>query len=186
MWLTYIGLLRSFGYGLPYTMATRTPHRQNILFVGVPPKDVFERLVRKDPNSNLTLIDQKRKELESELEDPDKIRSRAQRPRPPPCASPRARALGAVALFGVALVCYLAGSSTPHALDNASACISTFLYRSCVPHRSVRSSRRGAGQCGRGDGQGGGGGGGARRGGATVWRGGGRPGRGAAAGGGAP
>ena len=79
MWLTYIGLLRSFGYGLPYTMATRTPHRQNILFVGVPPKDVFQRLVHKDPNNNLTLIDQKRMELESELRDPDKIRSRAQR-----------------------------------------------------------------------------------------------------------
>ena len=64
---TYPSLMFIFGYGLPYTICTRTPYRHNMLFVGVPPKDIFEELVRVD--DGLTAVDRQRLKLQGILAD---------------------------------------------------------------------------------------------------------------------
>ena len=66
-YVTYLALIRIFGYGLPYTMCTRTPFRNNMLFVGVPPRDIFERLVSRV--NGKTAVDRKREALERVLSD---------------------------------------------------------------------------------------------------------------------
>ena len=51
-----------FGFGLPYTACTRTPFSRNMLFVGVPPRDIFLQLTRVLPDGT-TLVERKRAAL---------------------------------------------------------------------------------------------------------------------------
>ena len=67
MYVTYLAMLGIFGYGMPYTMMTRTPFRRNMLFIGVPPKDVYDRLVQKSDGK--TPVDRKREEVARILQD---------------------------------------------------------------------------------------------------------------------
>ena len=67
---TYPALINVFGYGLPYTMCTRTPYRHNMMFVGVPPLDLFRALVRNE--NGLTAVDRQRIQLRAILDD-DKL-----------------------------------------------------------------------------------------------------------------
>ncbi len=69
MYLTYPALTMVFGFGLPYSMCTRTPRRNNMWFVGVPPFDVYQRLVARDASGS-TLIDRKRHEIDALLSNP--------------------------------------------------------------------------------------------------------------------
>ena len=48
--ITRIGLDGIFGFGLPYTLITRTPFQENIYFVGVPPLDVYVVLLHTGPD----------------------------------------------------------------------------------------------------------------------------------------
>ena len=77
MYLTYISLTKSFGFGLPYTLCTRTPYRHNIWFVGVPPRDIFLLLVATDSEGK-TLVDRKREELQAMLLRPGAVRAELQ------------------------------------------------------------------------------------------------------------
>lgn len=44
----YLCSLKIFGFGLPYTMCTRSPWFENMYFVGVPPVDVLAAILRRD------------------------------------------------------------------------------------------------------------------------------------------
>ena len=46
--VSYPSLNDIFGFGMPYTLLTRTPFSDNMLFIGVPPKDIFEKLLQRD------------------------------------------------------------------------------------------------------------------------------------------
>ena len=73
MKVTYIGFDGIFGFGLPYTLMTRTPFVDNIYYVGVPPRDVYTALVQKGPDGK-NRIDRKRAEVEQFLADEAAIR----------------------------------------------------------------------------------------------------------------
>ncbi len=64
--VSYIGLVNIFGFGLPYTLFTRTPFENSIYLVGVPPRDVLFCLLKKDVHG-LSAVDSKRIEVESIL-----------------------------------------------------------------------------------------------------------------------
>ena len=68
MRVTYISLGGTFGYGLPYTLVTRTPFRHNMSFIGVPPSDVLARLLHRDAKG-LTLVGKKKASLAALLAD---------------------------------------------------------------------------------------------------------------------
>ena len=61
--LTYPSIVKVFGFGLPYTACTRTPFTHNMLFVGVPPHDIFLKSTSIDKDGK-TLVDRKKAELE--------------------------------------------------------------------------------------------------------------------------
>ena len=65
----YIGWFKIFGFGLPYTMCTRTPWEENLYFVGVPPYDILDRILAKTDGKNL--VEHRRSKLETILRDPD-------------------------------------------------------------------------------------------------------------------
>ena len=69
MFMTYISFLKFWGYGLPYTIATRTPFLDNIHFVGVPPRDIYLSLLKVDENG-MNKIQRKRAELVEMLQNP--------------------------------------------------------------------------------------------------------------------
>ena len=60
--VTYPALVNVFGFGMAYTIATRTPYAWNMLFIGVPPQDVLSKILHKGPDQ-LCLIERKKKEL---------------------------------------------------------------------------------------------------------------------------
>ena len=64
---TYLGLDDLFGYGLAYTMFTRTRFAENMCAVGVPPKDVLEAIVVKHFDG-MNAIDRKREQLQTLLQ----------------------------------------------------------------------------------------------------------------------
>ena len=68
MFMTYISFLRFWGYGLPYTLATRTPFVHNIHFVGVPPRDIYESLLERGADG-LNKIERKKQEIDKLLHD---------------------------------------------------------------------------------------------------------------------
>ena len=68
MFMTYISFLKFWGYGLPYTLATRTPFLHNIHFVGVPPRDIYHSLFERDQHG-LNKIERKRVEIQAILKD---------------------------------------------------------------------------------------------------------------------
>ena len=68
MKVTYVGFDGIFGFGLPYTLITRTPFVDNIYYVGVPPRDVYHALVKRGPDGT-NRIDRKRAEVEQILSD---------------------------------------------------------------------------------------------------------------------
>ena len=67
--VSYPSLSGIFGFGMPYTLLTRTPFSDCMLFVGVPPKDVLDLLLQRD-NQGRTCLDRKRLELIQELKNP--------------------------------------------------------------------------------------------------------------------
>ena len=73
----YIGWFKIFGFGLPYTMCTRTPWEENLYFVGVPPYDILDRILTKTNGKNL--VQQKRSELETLLQDSARLELELQR-----------------------------------------------------------------------------------------------------------
>jgi len=74
----YISWVHMFGFGVPYTMMTRTPHEDNIYFVGVPPQDVFQRLDERDATDQ-TPVDREHTRLCRLLEDPVAMEHELQR-----------------------------------------------------------------------------------------------------------
>ena len=68
MFMTYISFLRFWGYGLPYTLATRTPFVHNIHFVGVPPRDIYESLLERGADG-MNKIERKKHEIDKLLLD---------------------------------------------------------------------------------------------------------------------
>ena len=59
---SYPSLHGTFGFGMPYTIATRTPSTSNMFFVGVPPSDVLESILKKN-HQGKTLLDAERERL---------------------------------------------------------------------------------------------------------------------------
>ena len=78
MFMTYISFLKFWGYGLPYTIATRTPFLDNIHFVGVPPQDIYQSLLKVD-STGMNKIQRKRAEIAEMLQDPSALRDEMQR-----------------------------------------------------------------------------------------------------------
>ena len=70
--VTRIGLDGIFGFGLPYTLATRTPFKENIHFVGVPPQDIFAAILRKGPDG-LNAVERKQREVRWIASSPDAL-----------------------------------------------------------------------------------------------------------------
>ena len=66
MLVTYMSLVRFLGYGLPYTLCTRSPFRISIYVVGVPPRVIFVALLTPDAHG-MTVIDVKRVDIEELL-----------------------------------------------------------------------------------------------------------------------
>ena len=62
MYVTYIALNNVFGFGLPYTLVTRTPFKNNMFFIGIPPRDILRCLLARGPDG-LNMIERKRKEI---------------------------------------------------------------------------------------------------------------------------
>ena len=54
---------------MPYTLLTRTAFSDNMLFIGVPPKDILEKLLQRDSQGE-NALDKKRNELLRALQDP--------------------------------------------------------------------------------------------------------------------
>ena len=73
----YPALTMTFGFGLPYTMCTRTPWQHNMWFVGVPPRDIFLAMFSVGADG-CTLVSRKREEVEAFLQDPVSIPSLVQ------------------------------------------------------------------------------------------------------------
>jgi hypothetical protein len=71
MYLSYIALRGVFGFGLPYTMFTRTPFRYNIWCIGVPPRDIFDMLLKYTDGK--CEIDRLREKLETLCQDEQKL-----------------------------------------------------------------------------------------------------------------
>ena len=72
MAMTYPALAMVFGFGLPYTLFTRTPWRHNMWFVGVPPRDIYHYLLQGDASGNCA-VDHKRSEVLSLLQDSTRL-----------------------------------------------------------------------------------------------------------------
>ena len=66
--MTFLGLDDIFGFGLAYTMYTRSRFAENMCNVGVPPKDILEALLRRDSNGQ-DAIDRKRVQVQTLLKD---------------------------------------------------------------------------------------------------------------------
>ena len=66
--MTFLGLDDIFGFGLAYTMYTRSRYAENMCNVGVPPKDILEALLRRDSNGQ-NAIDRKRLQVQTLLKD---------------------------------------------------------------------------------------------------------------------
>ena len=60
--VSFPSLSQIFGFGMPYTLLTRTPFSDCMLFIGVPPKDIFEDILSYDPQK-LNYLDRKRAEI---------------------------------------------------------------------------------------------------------------------------
>ena len=60
--MTFLGLDDIFGFGLAYTMYTRSRFAENMYNVGVPPRDILEALLRRDSDGQ-NAIDRKRLEV---------------------------------------------------------------------------------------------------------------------------
>ena len=58
--LVYIGLEDVFGFGMSYTVLTRTKFADNMLLVGVPPQDILQALIAKD-STGVDMITRKKK-----------------------------------------------------------------------------------------------------------------------------
>ena len=67
--VSFPSLSQIFGFGMPYTLLTRTPFSDCMLFIGVPPKDIFEHILSYDPQK-LNYLDRKRAEINGILTDP--------------------------------------------------------------------------------------------------------------------
>ena len=67
--ISYASLTGIFGFGMPYTLLTRTPYFINMLFIGVPPKDVLNAMLSQDKYGQ-TCIDRKRIEILQLLQEP--------------------------------------------------------------------------------------------------------------------
>ena len=65
--VSYPALQGTFGFGMPYTLLTRTPFSSNMLFVGVPPKDIYEAI--------LTRLADKRRTVQVLLDDESALES---------------------------------------------------------------------------------------------------------------
>ena len=65
--VSYPALQGTFGFGMPYTLLTRTLFSSNMLFVGVPPKDIYEAI--------LTRLADKRRTVQVLLEDESALES---------------------------------------------------------------------------------------------------------------
>lgn len=65
--VSYPSLSGIFGFGQPYTLLTRTPFRHNMLFVGVPPKDVLDQILQPDRNG-VNRLRRKQQELRDKLQ----------------------------------------------------------------------------------------------------------------------
>lgn len=66
--MTFLGLDDIFGFGLAYTMYTRSRYAENMCNVGVPPNDILEALLRRDSNGQ-DAIDRKRVQVQTLLKD---------------------------------------------------------------------------------------------------------------------
>ena len=51
--VSYPSLNDIFGFGMPYTLLTRTLFSDNMLFIGVPPKDILEKLLQRDSQGEI-------------------------------------------------------------------------------------------------------------------------------------
>ena len=73
----YVGWFKIFGFGLPYSMCTRTPWEEILYFVGVPPYDVLDRILLKVDGKNR--VERKRSELDLLLSDHSLLELEVQR-----------------------------------------------------------------------------------------------------------
>ena len=62
----YFCLHKIFGFGIPYTAFTRTPLKENIAIVGVPPRDIYAALFRTD-DAGQNMLDRKKSDLAERL-----------------------------------------------------------------------------------------------------------------------
>ena len=74
----YLCWLKMFGFGIPYTMCTRTPWEDNMYFVGVPPFDVLAAILQVD-STGQNKIQRKRAEIDSILRDDEMINAEVER-----------------------------------------------------------------------------------------------------------
>ena len=75
---SYLNWAKMFGFGVPYTMMTRTPFEDNIYFVGAPPEDIFHILDAKDERKE-TPITKEHKRLKALLADPLQVSAELKR-----------------------------------------------------------------------------------------------------------
>ena len=69
---TYLGLSHIFGFGLPYTLFTRTPYALNQFLVGVPPTDVLNRILQKTAGAK-NLLEVTRERVERVLTNEEQL-----------------------------------------------------------------------------------------------------------------
>ena len=68
----YFCLHKIFGFGIPYTAFTRTPFAVNISVVGVPPRDIYQLLMRRSADGR-NLIDVKTAEVAAVIQNDSRI-----------------------------------------------------------------------------------------------------------------
>ena len=76
--MTYLSWTKMFGFGVPYTMLTRTPFEDIIYFVGVPPEDIFRKLDAEDEHGQ-TPISREHIRLAALISDPMEISAELKR-----------------------------------------------------------------------------------------------------------
>ena len=72
MLMVYLSLSAVFNFGQVYTALTRCPFKLATFLIGVPPKDILRRLLKKNERGE-TKIDLKRKEIQTLLADEAKL-----------------------------------------------------------------------------------------------------------------
>ena len=78
LYTVYIGLDKVFGFGIAYTVFTRTKFEENMYNVGVPPKDILQMLLQKD-QSGRNMIENKKLRVQGILADPTELEKEVDR-----------------------------------------------------------------------------------------------------------